>query len=75
MMENQNREKKMTTAQELAVIIKTRRELDELMGGNHQYLISSTNDIQTRVGSSDADTVSRVRYVPHPQCLIWKPRT
>jgi hypothetical protein len=34
MMENQNRGKKMTTAQELVMIIKTRRELDELMEKN-----------------------------------------
>jgi hypothetical protein len=31
MMENQNRANKITTAQDLAMIIKTRRELDELM--------------------------------------------
>jgi hypothetical protein len=31
MMENQNRANKMTTAQELAMIIKTRREFDDLM--------------------------------------------
>jgi hypothetical protein len=31
MMENHNRATKMTTVQELAMIIKTRRELDELM--------------------------------------------
>jgi hypothetical protein len=75
MMENQNRAKKMTTAQELAMIIKTRRELDELMEKIHPYLISPTNDIQTTVGSSDADTVSTVLYVPHPQSPIGKPRT
>jgi hypothetical protein len=66
MMENQNRAKKMTTSQELAMIIKTRRELDELMEKIHPYLISPTNDIQMTVGSSDADTVSTVLYVPHP---------
>jgi hypothetical protein len=73
MMENQNRAKKMTTAQELAMIIKTRRELDELMEKIHPYLISPTNDIQTTVGSSDADTVSKVLYVPHPKSPIGKP--
>jgi hypothetical protein len=75
MMENQNRAKKMTTAQELAMIIKTRRELDKLMEKIHPYLISPTNDIQTTVGSSDADTVSTVLYVPHPQPPIGKPTT
>jgi hypothetical protein len=35
MMENQNRAKKRTMAQELAMIIKTRRELDELMEKIH----------------------------------------
>jgi uncharacterized protein involved in tolerance to divalent cations len=67
--------KKMTTAQELAMIIKTRRELDELMEKIHPYLISPTNDIQTTVGSSDADTVSTVLYVPHPQSPIGLPTT
>jgi hypothetical protein len=75
MMENQNRAKKMTTAQELAMIIKTRRELDELMEKIHPYLISPTNDIQTTVGSSDAATVSTVLYVPHPQSPIGLPTT
>jgi hypothetical protein len=75
MMENQNRAKKMTTAQELAMIIKTRRELDELMEKMHPYLISPTNNIQTTVGSSDADTVSTVLYVPHPQSPIGLPTT
>jgi hypothetical protein len=75
MMENQNRAKKMTTAQELEMIIKTRRELDELMEKIHPYLISPMNDIQTTVGSSDADTVSTVLYVPHPQSPIEKPTT
>jgi hypothetical protein len=56
--------KEMTNAQELAMIIKTRREL-----------ISPTKDIQTTVWSSDADTVSTVLYVPHPQSPIWKPTT
>jgi hypothetical protein len=50
MMENQNRAKKMTTAQELAMIIKTRSELDELMAKIYPYLISPTNDIQTSFG-------------------------
>jgi hypothetical protein len=45
MMENQNRSKKMTTAQELEMIIKTRRELDELMEKMRPYLISPTNTI------------------------------
>jgi hypothetical protein len=75
MMENQNREKKMTTAQELAMITKTRREFDELMGKIHPYLISPTNDNHTTVGSSDADTVLAVLYVPHPQSPIEKPTT
>jgi hypothetical protein len=66
MMENQNRAKKMTTAKELAMIIKTRRELYELMEKIHPYLISPTNDIQTTVGSSDSDKVPTVLYVPHP---------
>jgi hypothetical protein len=75
MMENQNRANKITTAQELAMIIKTRRELDELMEKMHQYLISPTNNIQMTVGSSDADTVSTVLYLPHPQSLIGLPTT
>jgi hypothetical protein len=75
MMENQNRAKKMTKAQELAMIIKTRRELDELMEKIHPYLISPTNDTQMTVGSSDADTVSMVLHVPHPQSPIRKPTT
>jgi hypothetical protein len=75
MMENQNRAKKMTTAQELVIIIKTRRELDELMEKMHPYLISPTNNIQTTVGYSDADTVSTVLYVPHPQSPIGLPTT
>jgi hypothetical protein len=75
MMENQSRAKKMTTAQELAMIIKTRRELDELMEKMHPYLISPTKNIQTTVGSSDADTVSTVLYVPHPQSPIGLPTT
>jgi 50S ribosomal subunit-associated GTPase HflX len=70
MMENQKRANKMTTAQELAMIIKTRRELDELMEKMRPYLISHTNNIHTTVGSSDADTVSTVLYVPHPQSPI-----
>jgi hypothetical protein len=75
MIENQNREKKMTTAQELAMINNTRRELDELMEKMHPYLISPTNNIQTTVGSSDATTVSTVLYVPHPQSPIGLPTT
>jgi hypothetical protein len=35
MMENHIRANKMTTAQELVMIIKTRRELDELMEKIH----------------------------------------
>jgi hypothetical protein len=65
----------MTTAQELAMIIKTRRELDELMGKIHPYLISPTNDIQMKVGSSDTDKVLTVLYVSHPQSPIGKPTT
>jgi hypothetical protein len=38
MMEDQNRAKKMTSSQELAMIIKMRSELDELMEKIHQYL-------------------------------------
>jgi hypothetical protein len=75
MMENQNREKKITTAQELAMINSTRRELDELMEKMHPYLISPTNNIQTTVGSSDAATMSTVLYVPHPQSPIGLPTT
>jgi hypothetical protein len=75
MMENQNRAKKMTTEQELAMIIKTRRELDELMKKIHPYLISPTKDIQTTVGSSDTDTVSMVLYMPHPQSPMGLPTT
>jgi hypothetical protein len=75
MMENQNRAKKMTTAQELAMIIKTRRQLDELMKKMRPYLISPTNNIQTTVGSSDAETVQTVLYVPHPQSPIVLPTT
>jgi hypothetical protein len=75
MVENQNRAKKITTAQELAMIIKTRRELDELMEKMRPYLISPTNNIQTTVGSSDAETVRTVLYVPHPQSPIGLPTT
>jgi hypothetical protein len=75
MMENQNRAKKMTTAQDLAMIIKTRREIDELMEKMRPYLISPTNNIQTTVGSSDADPVSTVLYVPHPKSPIGLPTT
>jgi hypothetical protein len=75
MMENRNRAKKMTTAQELAMIIKTRRELDELMKKMRPYLISPTNNIQTTVGSSGAETVRTVIYVPHPQSPIVLPTT
>jgi hypothetical protein len=75
MMENQNRANKMTTAQELAMIIKTRRELDELMEKMRPYLISPTNNIQTTVWSSDAETVRTVLYVPHPQSPIGLPTT
>jgi hypothetical protein len=75
MMENQNRAKKITTTQELAMIIKTRRELDGLMEKIHPYLISPRNDIQTMVGSYDADTLSTVLYVPHRQSPIGKPTT
>jgi hypothetical protein len=39
------------------------------------YLISPTNNIKKTVGSSDADTVSTVLYVPHPQSLIGLPTT
>jgi hypothetical protein len=39
------------------------------------YLISPTNNIQTRVGSSDAETVRTVLYVPHPQSPIGLPTT
>jgi hypothetical protein len=67
MMENQKRAKKTTTAQELAMIIKTRRELDALMKKMRPYLISPTNNIQMTVGSSDAETVRTVLYVHHPQ--------
>jgi hypothetical protein len=74
-MENQNRATKMTTAQELAMIIKTIRELDELMEKIHPYLISPTNNIQTTVGSSDAETVWTVLYVPHPKSPIGLPTT
>jgi hypothetical protein len=75
MMENQNRAKKITTSQELAMIIKTRRELDELMKKMGPCLISPTNNIQTTVGSSDAETVRTVLYVPHPQSPIVLPTT
>jgi hypothetical protein len=59
-MENQNRAKKMTTTQELAMIIKTRRELDDLMENIRPYLISPTNNIQRTVGCSDIETVRTV---------------
>jgi hypothetical protein len=65
----------MTTAQELAMIIKTRRELDELMRKMRPYLISPTKNSQMTVGCSDAETVRTVLYVPHPQSSIVLPTT
>jgi hypothetical protein len=64
----------MSRAQELAMTINTRRELDELMQNIVPYLMSPAADTGSTVQSPAADTGSTVLYVPPPQSPIGKAR-
>jgi hypothetical protein len=74
-MENNKTAQIMSRAQELAMIINTRRELDELMQNIVPYLMSSPADTGSTVQSPAAETVSTVLYVPPPQSPIGQSRS
>jgi hypothetical protein len=73
-MENKKKAPIIIRAQELAMIINTRRELDELMKTIVPYLMYPPADTGSTVKSPAADTGSTVLYVPPPQSPIGKAR-
>jgi hypothetical protein len=66
MMGNQNRAKKTTTAQELAMIIKTRRELDELMEKMRPYYTIEKSPRNRKLDSEEEK--AKNKYLFHTIC-------